>query len=68
MVRSPDASAIVASGSEWQTLTQPDCWSSFARERQEIFDHITGQNIDGVVLLSGYRIYTAGYQVKNLHL
>jgi alkaline phosphatase D len=59
---------IVACGSEWQTLTQPDCWSSFARERQEIFDHITAQKIDGVVLLSGDRHLTAGYQIQGRHL
>ncbi len=59
---------IVASGSEWQTRTQPDCWSSFARERQEIFDHITSNQIEGVVLLSGDRHFTAGYQVQGRHL
>lgn len=59
---------VVACGSEWQTLTQPDCWSSFARERQEIFDHITGEKIEGVVLLSGDRHFTAGYQIQGRHL
>ncbi len=59
---------IVACGSEWQTLTQPDCWSSFARERQEIFDHITGEKIEGVVFLSGDRHFTAGYQIQGRHL
>ena len=59
---------VIASGSEWQTLTQPDCWSSFARERQEIFDWITGQGIEGVVLLSGDRHFTAGYQIQERHL
>ena len=59
---------IVASGSEWQTLTQPDCWSSFARERQEIFDHVSENNIEGVVLLSGDRHFTAGYQVQGRFL
>lgn len=59
---------IVASGSEWQTRTQPDCWSSFARERQEIFDHITSNQIEGVILLSGDRHFTAGYQIQGRHL
>lgn len=59
---------IVASGSEWQTLTQPDCWSSFAYERQRIFDQITAKGIEGVVLLSGDRHFTAGYQVQGRHL
>ena len=38
------------------------------RERQDIFDHITSKNIEGVVLLSGDRHFTAGYQVQNRHL
>lgn len=59
---------IVACGSEWQTLTQSDCWSSFARERQEIFDHINANRIEGVVLLSGDRHFTAGYQIQGRHL
>jgi alkaline phosphatase D len=59
---------IVGSGSEWQTLTQPDCWSSFERERQEIFDHIRQNNIEGVVLLSGDRHFTAGYQIQDRFL
>lgn len=59
---------VIACGSEWQTLTQADCWSSFARERQEIFDHITSREIDGVIFLSGDRHFTAGYQVQGRHL
>jgi alkaline phosphatase D len=59
---------IIGSGSEWQTLTQPDCWSSFARERQLIFDHITEKHVEGIILLSGDRHFTAGYQVQGRHL
>lgn len=59
---------VVACGSEWQTMTQPDCWSSFARERKEIFDHITQNKIEGVVLLSGDRHFTAGYQIQGRFL
>jgi alkaline phosphatase D len=68
LAASKAAFKVIASGSEWQTLTQPDCWSSFARERQEIFDFIAGQGIDGVVLLSGDRHFTAGYQIQERHL
>jgi alkaline phosphatase D len=68
LASSKAAFKVVACGSEWQTLTQPDCWSSFARERQEIFDHITTNKIDGVILLSGDRHFTAGYQVQGRHL
>lgn len=66
--KSKAAFKIVACGSEWQTLTQPDCWSSFARERQEIFYHITSNKIDGVILLSGDRHFSAGYQIQDKHL
>ncbi len=68
LLDSQAAFKVVACGSEWQTLTQPDCWSSFARERQEIFDHITAQKIEGVILLSGDRHFTAGYQIQDRHL
>lgn len=68
LASSKAAFKVIACGSEWQTLTQPDCWSSFARERQEIFDHITANKIEGVVLLSGDRHFTAGYQIQGRHL
>lgn len=68
LAASTAAFKIVACGSEWQTLTQSDCWSSFARERQEIFDHITAHKIEGVVLLSGDRHFTAGYQIQGRFL
>lgn len=68
LATSKAAFKIVPCGSEWQTLTQPDCWSSFARERQEIFDHITSNKIEGVILLSGDRHFTAGYQIQSRHL
>jgi len=55
---------IIASGSEWQMKTQADGWASFARERQEIFDHITMSGMENVVLISGDRHFTAGYQVQ----
>ncbi|HSJ03552.1 MAG TPA: alkaline phosphatase D family protein, partial [Verrucomicrobium sp.] len=68
LLASKAAFKIVACGSEWQTLTQSDCWSSFARERQEIFDHITQNKIEGVTLLSGDRHFTAGYQIQGRFL
>ena len=55
---------IIAAGSEWQMKTQADGWASFARERQEIFDHITAAKLENVILVSGDRHFTAGYQVQ----
>jgi alkaline phosphatase D len=68
LTESTAAFKVVACGSEWQTLTQPDCWSSYARERQLIFDHITEHQIEGVIFLSGDRHFSAGYQVQERHL
>lgn len=59
---------VLVSGSEWQTHTQPDCWSSFLRERDEIFRFIEESRIQGILLLSGDRHFTAGYQVKGRFL
>jgi alkaline phosphatase D len=53
---------IIAAGSEWQTRTQADGWASFARDRQEIFDHV--RSMENVVFVSGDRHFTAGYQIQ----
>jgi len=55
---------FVASGSEWQTDSQPDSWRSFDRERREIWDFIRDKGITGVVFLSGDRHFTAAYQIQ----
>jgi alkaline phosphatase D len=54
---------FVASGSEWQPHGHIDSWTSFARERQEILEFIRDHEITGVVLLSGDRHFTGGYQI-----
>ena len=59
---------FIASGSEWQTDSQPDSWKSFLRERQEIFDFIREQRIRGVILLSGDRHFTGAYQIQRRFL
>jgi alkaline phosphatase D len=41
-----------------------DSWASFIRERNELFQFIRDRRIGGVVLLSGDRHVTAGYQVQ----
>lgn len=55
---------FIASGSEWQTHGHVDSWTSFARERQEIFDFLREQKISGVILLSGDRHFTGGYHIQ----
>lgn len=52
---------VLASGSEWQTNTQPDCWKSFLRERDELFDAL--KDVTGLLLISGDRHFTGGYQI-----
>ncbi len=54
---------FIASGSEWQTHGHIDSWTSFAHERREIFQFIEDHGIEGVILLSGDRHFTAGYQI-----
>lgn len=55
---------VLASGGEWQSNGTPDSWTSFPRERQEIFDFIRSEGITGVILISGDRHFTAAYQVQ----
>ena len=55
---------IVASGSEFQTHGTDDSWKSFADERDDLFGFIETNQIQGVILISGDRHFTAGYQVK----
>lgn len=55
---------FIASGSEWQSHGHRDSWTSFARERQEIWDFIRDNNIQGVIFLSGDRHFTGAYQIQ----
>ncbi|MFT5408761.1 MAG: alkaline phosphatase D, partial [Verrucomicrobiales bacterium] len=54
---------IIASGSEWQRNSHTDSWSSYPREREEVFGFIENENITGVLLISGDRHFTGGYQI-----
>jgi alkaline phosphatase D len=63
LLASRAAVKIVASGSQWQTHGTEDSWASFRREREQIFQFIEVNNIEGVILLSGDRHFTAAYQV-----
>lgn len=55
---------FVACGSEWQTRSTDDSWTSFAREKAELFAYVRQEGVEGVVLLSGDRHFTAAYQVE----
>lgn len=54
---------FIASGSEWEVNSTPDSWNSFARERDEIFAFLREHDLPGVILLSGDRHFTGGYQI-----
>jgi alkaline phosphatase D len=55
---------VVSCGSEWQMNGHLDSWTSYARERVVILDFIKNEKITGVILLSGDRHFTAGYQLR----
>lgn len=55
---------FVASGSEWQINGHADSWTSFDRERRDIWKFIADNKIQGVMLLSGDRHFTGGYQIN----
>jgi alkaline phosphatase D len=54
---------VLCSGGEWQTQSQAASWASFLRERDDLFRFINDSKIEGVLLLSGDRHFTAAYQV-----
>lgn len=62
LVASKSKIKVLAAGGEWQTHGLPASWTSFARERAELFKHIEDNGITGVLLLSGDRHFTAAYQ------
>lgn len=64
LLASKAAVKVLASGGEWQSHGTDDSWTSFQHERDEILDFIEEHRIEGVLLLSGDRHFTAAYQVK----
>jgi alkaline phosphatase D len=55
---------LLASGSQWHSKGKPfDSWSGYLHGRNDIFDFIRANAIEGVVLLSGDRHLSAGYWV-----
>lgn len=59
---------VLATGGEWQTYSQAASWTSFLRERNDLFKFIEDNNITGLLLLSGDRHFTAAYQVTGKYL
>ncbi|HET6409277.1 MAG TPA: alkaline phosphatase D family protein [Chthoniobacteraceae bacterium] len=54
---------ILATGSEWETFSQQDSWASFRTERDAFFAWIAEHQIEGIILLSGDRHFSAAYHV-----
>lgn len=54
---------FIACGSEWETNGHQDSWTSFPRERDEIFGFMREHDLPGVILLSGDRHFTGAYQI-----
>jgi alkaline phosphatase D len=59
---------VLATGGEWQTFGQAASWTSFARERADLFKFIDDNKITGLLLLSGDRHFTAAYQVAGKYI
>lgn len=59
---------VLATGGEWQMHGQAASWSSFPRERADLFKFIEDNKITGLLLLSGDRHFTAAYQVAGKFL
>lgn len=55
---------VLVSGGEWQVHGTDDSWRSFKAERDDIFQFIEEHHLEGVLLISGDRHYTGGYQVE----
>ena len=54
---------IIGSGSEWQRNGHTDSWTSYPRERDDFFAFIEKEKITGLLLISGDRHFTGGYQI-----
>ncbi len=63
LLASKAAIKILANGSEWQTFGSNDSYSLYRTERDALFAWIDEQKIEGVILLSGDRHFSAGYHV-----
>ena len=64
LLRSTAKLIFVASGSEFHPNSHVDSWASFDHERQEIFEFLKEHKLTNVILLSGDRHFTGGYQIN----
>jgi len=54
---------ILATGSEWQTFGSNDAWNLYRHERDLLLKWIEENQLKGIILLSGDRHVSSGYQV-----
>lgn len=59
---------VLAAGGEWQSDSSDDSWKSFRREEDDLFAFLEEHAMRNVLLLSGDRHFTAGYQVRGRYL
>jgi alkaline phosphatase D len=59
---------FIASGSVFESKGPLDSWASYPAERRALLDFLRDEIGDGVILLSGDRHFTAGYQVEGRFL
>ncbi|HZJ14562.1 MAG TPA: hypothetical protein VFD27_05905, partial [Chthoniobacteraceae bacterium] len=55
---------FIASGSVFESKGSDDAWSMYPHERRALLDFLKDEVGDGVILLSGDRHFTAGYQIE----
>jgi len=55
---------LLATGSEWETYSSDDSWKMYLRERNEFFDWMEEQKLEGIILLSGDRHFSSAYHVR----
>ncbi|MEM7393773.1 MAG: alkaline phosphatase D family protein, partial [Verrucomicrobiota bacterium] len=55
---------LICSGSEFQLNGRIDSWSSFKYQQKAFLDFLKSERLEGVILLSGDRHFTAGYQIR----
>ena len=55
---------VLGVGGEWQAHGTDDSWKGFLRERNDLFAFLAEHDMKNVLLLSGDRHFSAGYQVE----
>lgn len=55
---------FIASGSVFDSKGTPDAWSAYPHARRAFLDFLKEEGGDGVILITGDRHFSAGYQVE----